>query len=228
MPPRPRGSSRCGRKKYSSHHALNFGIVPRVVPVAGGLEGGVEVGRIRQRLRASSSRIGVRSPPPPNQSLVVTRKRVLKCAAGTRGLRICATREMPVAKKRGSASAPGICVRNSGENSPMTVETLTPTFSKTRPRISPSRRRRRPRAASRRCATNRPGGSRLRAEPASSIASKAAQRRSRSASNQARARAGSAVRAAAGQRIAASGLAPLAHRTVAGRGGVLQRCGTRP
>ena len=88
------------------------------------------------------------SPPPPNQCFVVTRKRVLKCAAGTRGLRRCATREIPVAKKRGSSSAPAICLRNSGENSPCTVETLTPTFSKTRPRISPMRRRR-PRAASR-------------------------------------------------------------------------------
>ena len=58
------------------------------------------------------------------------------CTAGTLGERMCATSEMPVAKKRGSCSAPGICLRNSGLNSPNTVETLTPTFSNTRPRMS--------------------------------------------------------------------------------------------
>ena len=81
----------------------------------------------------ASSRIGVRSPPPPNQPFVVTSIRVLKCAAGTRGLRMCATRLMPQAQKRGSCSAPGICARNSGLNSPQTVETFTPTFSNTPP-----------------------------------------------------------------------------------------------
>ena len=63
-------------------------------------------------------------------------KRVFICTAGTRGLRICATNEIPVARKRGSSSAPDICLRNSGLNSPQTVETFTPTFSKTRPRIT--------------------------------------------------------------------------------------------
>ena len=58
------------------------------------------------------------------------------CTAGTLGERRCATSEMPVAKKRGSCSAPGICLRNSGLNSPNTVETLTPTFSNTRPRMT--------------------------------------------------------------------------------------------
>ena len=61
--------------------------------------------------------------------------RVFMCTAGTSGERRCATSEMPLAQKRGSVSAPGICLRNSGANSPYTVETLTPTFSKTRPRI---------------------------------------------------------------------------------------------
>ncbi len=42
---------------------------------------------------------------------------------------------MPDAQKRGSVSAPGICWRNSGANSPNTVETWTPTFSNTRPFI---------------------------------------------------------------------------------------------
>ena len=43
---------------------------------------------------------------------------------------------MPAAKKRGSCAAPGIWARNSGLNSPNTVEMLTPTFSNTRPRIN--------------------------------------------------------------------------------------------
>ena len=52
------------------------------------------------------SRTGVRSAPPPNQRLVVTRKRVFMCTAGTCGFAMCATRLMPVAKKRGSSPAP--------------------------------------------------------------------------------------------------------------------------
>ena len=43
--------------------------------------------------------------------------------------------EMPLAKKRGSSAAPGMSLRNSGANSPNTVETCTPTFSNTRPFI---------------------------------------------------------------------------------------------
>ncbi len=84
----------------------------------------------------ASRRIGVRSPPPPNQPCVVISMRVLKCAAGTSGLCMCATRLMPQAQKRGSSAAPGICARNSGLNVPQTVETFTPTFSNTRPRMT--------------------------------------------------------------------------------------------
>ncbi len=60
-------------------------------------------------------------------------KRVFMCTAGTSGEHICATSEMPLAQKRGSSVAPGISLRNSGENSPNSVEILTPTFSNTRP-----------------------------------------------------------------------------------------------
>src|SRR5437868_3694331 len=81
------------------------------------------------------SSTGVRSAPPPNQALVVTTKRVFMCTAGTCGLCRWAISEMPEAKKRGSASAPGISLRNSGANSPKTVEAWTPTFSNTRPFI---------------------------------------------------------------------------------------------
>ena len=57
------------------------------------------------------------------------------CAAGTSGERIWATSETPDAQNLGSSAAPGIDLANSGWNSPWTVETLTPTFSKTRPFI---------------------------------------------------------------------------------------------
>ena len=63
-------------------------------------------------------------------------KRVFMCTAGTRGLVMCAIRLMPVAKKRGSSSAPGMVRAKSDENSPCTVETWTPTFSNRRPRIT--------------------------------------------------------------------------------------------
>ena len=43
---------------------------------------------------------------------------------------------MPLAQKRPSSAAPGICLRNSSEKAPCTVEMLTPTFSNTRPRMT--------------------------------------------------------------------------------------------
>ena len=58
------------------------------------------------RLRSST---GVRSAPPPNHQFVVTMKRVFMCTAGTCGLRGWMISEMPLAQKRGSSAAPGIC-----------------------------------------------------------------------------------------------------------------------
>ena len=89
-------------------------------------------GSLWVRRRSST---GVRSAPPPNQALVVTTKRVFMCTAGTCGFCGWAISEMPEAQKRGSSAAPGISLRNSGANSPCTVEQCTPTFSNTRPRI---------------------------------------------------------------------------------------------
>ena len=92
-------------------------VVAWVVPVTRRAERSVKIRRVLLGL-FGSRRIGVRSPPPPNQPLVVTSMRVLKCAAGTSGLCMCATRLMPLAQKRGSSAAPGIWARNSGLNSP--------------------------------------------------------------------------------------------------------------
>ena len=85
-------------------------------------------------VRRRSSR-GVRSPPPPNHHLRVTTMRVFMCAVGACGLTGWAISDTPEAQKRGSSSAPGICLRNSGANSPCTVEVWMPAFSNTRPRI---------------------------------------------------------------------------------------------
>ena len=104
-------------------------------------------------------------------------------------------KEMPDAQKRGSWSAPGICLANSGGNVPCTVEVWQPTFSNTRPDISamtpppPSSPLFSLRAQG--VLTKRPGG--LPAQPgrpsaASSTASRLAQIWSRRCSNQARAR----------------------------------------
>jgi hypothetical protein len=143
-------------------------------------------------------RIGVRSAPPANQPCRVISMRVFICTAGTSGLCGCATRLMPEAQNRGSSAAPGTMPRNSGLNSPQTVETFTPTFSKTRPCMTliapppPSMPsgvgRRQPRRS------NRPAG-RSASGPAcsASIISKLSQIRSRKVSNQACARARSAA-----------------------------------
>ncbi len=135
---------------------------------------------------ASSGYIGVRSAPPPNQALLVTMWRVFICAAGTSGEHIWATSEMPLAQKRGSCDAPGISLRNSGENSPDTVEMLTPTFSKTCPRMTEIV----PPPPPGRChslRSKRPGGRPSGHAPANSasIASNSAQIRSRSSENHA-------------------------------------------
>ena len=58
------------------------------------------------------------------------------CAPSARcGLTGWAISDTPEAQKRGSSSAPGICLRNSGANSPCTVEVWMPAFSNTRPPI---------------------------------------------------------------------------------------------
>src|SRR3569833_3114640 len=58
------------------------------------------------------------------------------CTAGTYGFVICATSEIPHATKRPSdSSEPGTKPRACGENTPHTWLKLTPTFSKTLPRI---------------------------------------------------------------------------------------------
>src|SRR5262245_52801473 len=62
--------------------------------------------------------------------------RVFMCTAGTSGDCMWATRLMPLAQNRPRSAAPGICLRNSSENAPCTVEMFTPTFSNTRPRIT--------------------------------------------------------------------------------------------
>ena len=59
--------------------------------------------------------------------------RVFMWTAGTCGFCGWMISEMPDAQKPGFSSAPGICLRNSSENSPWTVEVWTPAFSKTRP-----------------------------------------------------------------------------------------------
>ena len=62
--------------------------------------------------------------------------RVFICAVGAFGFTGWAMKEMPLAQKRGSCSAPGICLANSGGKVPCTVEVWQPTFSNTRPDIS--------------------------------------------------------------------------------------------
>ena len=97
---------------------------------------------------------------------------------------------MPLAQNRGSSAAPGISLRNSGENSPDTVEMLTPTFSKTRPRMTeivppppPGRCQSRALEAARRPAL---GGARRRTRPRSPRTRRRC--RSRNAANHASAR----------------------------------------
>ena len=135
------------------------------------------------------SSTGVRSAPPPNHCRAVTTMRVFMWTAGTFGFQGCAINEMPEAQKFGFSSPPGICLRNSAENSPCTVEVCTPTFSKTRPciidMIPP------PPLPSSRChgvRSKRPGVlSAIGPASSSSSRSKSAQILSRRLSNQARA-----------------------------------------
>src|ERR1700730_1512610 len=140
------------------------------------------------------------------------------CCAGTSGERMWATSEMPLAQNRGSSLAPGMSLRNSAENSPSTVEMLTPTFSKTRPRMIEIV----PPPPPGRCQlerSKRPAGPSVGRSPAnsSSIASNAEQIRSRSSANQV---------SAAAQRIGSGGKAATSV-IVREQLGLAQRLGER-
>ncbi len=77
---------------------------------------------------------GLRSATPPNQDCEVEIMRQFMWKAGTKGDRGWMTMESPAAQNCPSLfSAPFISCRKRGENSPDTVEILTPAFSKTRP-----------------------------------------------------------------------------------------------
>ena len=115
---------------------LERGIVTRVVPVAGGLERGVEVGRVLRRLRRfGPHRRQVAAAAEPafggDQHPRVEMRRRHARAAHMRDQADAAGPEPRVLLgARGSArGTPGL-------NSPQTVETFTPTFSNTRPRIT--------------------------------------------------------------------------------------------
>ncbi len=166
--------------------SLKARVIAGIGTVASGLQRRVERGGI-----PASGKTGVRSAPPPNQRLRVTIIRVFMCAAGASGERGCTTTEMPEAQKRPSSAAPGMRARKASENSPATVETLTPAFSSTRPRsiaITPPP----PPGRSHASRAKRPDG--RSPDPSSSIASKAVISRSRSSSNQRATRAPDASR----------------------------------
>ena len=76
-------------------------------------------------------------------ALVVTTSGCSCARPGRAGFRMCAISEMPDAQNRGSSAAPGICARNSGANSPCTVEHARRPFRTAVRASSTSRRRRR-------------------------------------------------------------------------------------
>ena len=112
MPPTPRGSFRWGRKKYSSHHALYLACqsgswASQAAFIAAWKATASGKSCCAGRPAAASGRRRRRTSP-----WWCTMKRVFMCTAGTRGLRMWAISEMPVAKKRGSSSAPGMFLRH--------------------------------------------------------------------------------------------------------------------
>src|SRR5215469_18705688 len=115
MPPTPRGSLRCGRKKYSSHQALYLGHHSgSKASHAAFIAAWNSTASSASWLRCSSS-VGVRSAPPPNQLTPVERKRVFMCTVGTRGESGWTIRLMLADTYVGSASAPGMVLAVSGE-----------------------------------------------------------------------------------------------------------------
>ena len=106
MPPTPRGSFLCGRKKYSSHQALYLACQSGSCASQAAFSAAWKASASGASCDRCSASKGVRSPPPPNQLWVVAIKRVFMCTAGTRGLRMWAIRLTPVAKKRRSCSVP--------------------------------------------------------------------------------------------------------------------------
>ena len=86
---------------------------------------------------ATASRVGLRSAPPPNQLSVVTIMRVFICTAGTCGILHMGDQADAGGPEARILAAPFTCLAKSGEKAPCTVETCTPTFSNSRPRIMP-------------------------------------------------------------------------------------------
>ena len=145
MPPIPRGSLRCFRKKYSSHHALNRSASATFAwrSQASRIAAWNSKASGRSGTRRASS-IGVRSAPPPNQVLVVRTSRTFMWAVGTCGLHGWAMTETPAAQKRGSSAAPGNLRRRIRPGRPRTPSSNARPSSRTAGRAaSPCDRRRR-------------------------------------------------------------------------------------
>ena len=110
---------------------LEARVVGGVVAGAGGLERGVEIGGI-QRLGKHRRQVGAAAEPADRcddmAGVHMHGRHQRRLHVGDEADAACP--ELP------ASAAPGICLRNSSEKAPWTVEMLTPTFSKTRPRIT--------------------------------------------------------------------------------------------
>src|SRR6185437_7982517 len=137
MPPTPRVSFLCGRKKYSSHQARYFayqaGSKASQAPCMAAWK---SLASSASWLRCSST-IGVRSAPPPNQLTAVDRKRVFMCTVGTRGERGWTIRLIEAETYEASVSVPGMVAAISGEKRAVAAEVCTPAFSNSRPLKKP-------------------------------------------------------------------------------------------
>ena len=133
----PRGSLRCGRKKYSSHHALKFGVVgDRGILVAGELHGLVEGDGVGIVLRCAGGRASASDRRRRRTIAATSPPCGCSCArparwgsTDARSAKCRSPRSAGLPRRRASACGIRARIRRS------TVEVWTPTFSKTRPCI---------------------------------------------------------------------------------------------
>ena len=123
MPPMPRGSLRCFRKKYSSHQRLEARVLVGAERRERVAAGAVEVDARLPRSRSTASGPCRRRTRPPARAPAgsAASMRTFMCTVGTYGLRGWNTSETPIASNGAPASSGRCCVADGGSARPLHV-----------------------------------------------------------------------------------------------------------
>ena len=136
----PRGSSRCLRKKYSSHQGLKRGYLSAPNGASASRQATVEVDRVfleavvRRQVHAAAEPDHRLAPGGSAASM-----RTFMCTVGTYGLRGWNTSETPIASNGAPASSGAVLRRRGRQRRPLTCEKLQPPRSSSAPAFDQAR-----------------------------------------------------------------------------------------